>query len=353
MNFPSIRKLLLLIVSFLWSCALVAAPADSLKHLSNDLPDNGDYPRPRPLPWASYYRVTFDGHHPSPENQIRPIPFAITGTLYVGAIVGLHLYQSNAWWSNDRGPFHIEEDWGENLQNDKFGHFFGAYMQSYMMREAMLECGMSDEAASNWASLMGGLYSIYVEVEDGFAKAWGFSPTDAYSDLAGAAYFFAQHHIPVLRNFHEKWNYWPSKFLGSGSLPGQQRTIMDDYQGQSYWWAVDVWNLMPASGKTWWPKWLQVAVGYTARKYGIYDPTGAHLAEDPMSTTDLADTREVYLGLDYSLPNLIPKTNIPVLDWFVQTLDNFHFPAPTIRLAPSFHAYFLYPIQFRIGTFNF
>ena len=301
--------------------------------------------------WASYDRVTFDGTPPNTETHVRPIPFAVTATLYGGAIVGLHLYQANAWWSKDRRSFHFSEDWPENLQNDKFGHFFGAYINSYMMREAMIESGLSDADAHNWASILGAVYSLYVEVEDGFASSWGFSPTDAYADIAGGGFFLAQRYVPFLQNFHEKWSYWPSKFLGSGSIPGQQRTVFDDYQGQSYWWSVDVWNMLPASAQAWWPKWLQVAVGYTARKYGPYLGTAAPPGSP--ASVDLPDTREVSIGLDYSFPNLIPKTHIPVIDWFVQTLDFFHFPAPTLRLSPTVQGYLLYPIQFRIGNVNF
>ena len=89
--------------------------------------------------WGSYTRVTIDGHVPLVETGVRPVPAAITAAAYLSAFVGLHVYQENAWWKRDRGPFHFEEDWPENLQNDKFGHFYGAYMMSYASREALLE----------------------------------------------------------------------------------------------------------------------------------------------------------------------------------------------------------------------
>lgn len=305
--------------------------------------------------WASYDRVTIDGSTPNRESHIRPLAFGITSTFYLGTVVALHIYQSNAWWSKDRRSFHFVEDWPENLQNDKFGHFYAAYMHAYGMREVLLVNGLSDEAAHNWAAVLGGLYSLYVEVEDGFASQWGFSPTDAYADLGGAALFFSQRYVPFLQNFHIKWNYWPSKFLGSGSIPGQQRTVMDDYQGQSYWWAVDVWNLLPSSAQAWYPKWLQFSIGYTARKYGTYLGPPPPDAPNPSAPeyTDLADTREIYIGLDYSLPNLIPKTNIAFIDWLVQSMDNFHLPAPALRISPSVKGFILYPIRFSIGSMNF
>ncbi|HLX11668.1 MAG TPA: DUF2279 domain-containing protein, partial [Bacteroidota bacterium] len=203
---------------------------------------------------------------------------------FAGAIVALHIYQLHAWWSADRGPFHFQEDWPIDLQVDKFGHFYGAYMIGYFSRETLLESGLSDEAASDWGAVMGLTYQLYVETEDGFSTKWGFSPTDAYADIAGAAYFFAQKHVPVLQNFHEKWSYIPSSFLGKGNIPGQTRTAFDDYEGQTFWWTADVWNLLPPDWQSHYPNWLQLAVGYSAKHYGSIP-------------SDVPDTREVFLAL--------------------------------------------------------
>jgi hypothetical protein len=338
----------------------VAAEINSLPSSaanSNDDSVNTPAPHYASMRWASYQRVTFDGHTPLTTTDIKPVGLAITSAVYAGGFLALHIYESNAWWSSDRGPFHFEEDWPENLQNDKFGHFFGAYYMSYFSREALLECGLSDEASHDYGALMGGLYQFYVEINDGFSRSWGFSPTDASADLAGAAFFFAQYHIPVLQNFHEKWSYWPSQFLGSGSIPGQKRTIIDDYNGQSFWWSVDVWNLLPESAQQWWPKWLQVALGYTARKWEPYlgnTPAGqASQVVDSRQYTDVADTREIYISLDYNLINLLPKTNLPFINWLIQTADNIHFPAPAIRLTPKFQAFIAFPFQLQIGNFWF
>jgi len=290
--------------------------------------------------WASYSRTTLDGSLPPPVTRIRTPEFLTTLSLYAGAIVGLHLYQAQAWWRDDRGPFHFQEDWPVDLQVDKFGHFFGAYLLSYASREALLESGFTDGDAHAWGAVMGLAYQLYVEVEDGFSTQWGFSPTDAYADIAGASYFYAQRFVPILQNFHEKWTYWPSPFLGSGSIPGQRRTIFDDYQGQSYWWTVDLWNLLPDRYKNVYPKWLQLAVGYA-------------VMNDSRTPTDIPTTREVFIGFDYNLNHLIPKTNLPAVNWFIQTLDNLHFPAPAFQLAPERRFYILYPIRFHIGGSTF
>jgi hypothetical protein len=282
--------------------------------------------------WGSYTRTTFDGHVPTLQGDINGKNLAIVLGVYSGAILALHYYQLHAWWSGDRGPFHFQEDWPVDLQVDKFGHFFGGYMIGYGSREALLECGLSDEAAHDWGGVMGLFYQLYVETEDGFSTKWGFSPTDAYSDIAGAGYFVAQKHIPFLQNFHEKWTYYPSPFLGKGSIAGQQRTIFDDYQGETFWWTVDVWNLLPPSAQAWYPNWLQIAVAYGAKNYSN-------------DGSDIPDTREVYVGLDYHLLHIIPHTSSSIVNWLVQTLDNFHYPAPALQISPRKRFYFLYPFH--------
>lgn len=286
--------------------------------------------------WGSYRRTVITGAPLTDSTVIRPLTLAGTAVVYTSAVVGLHIYQSNAWWSNNRTSFHFTEDWSENLQNDKFGHFFGGYLLSYAHREALLASGFSDNAAHHWGALMGLMYQTYVEVEDGYAGSWGFSPSDAYSNLAGASFFLAQYHIPFLRNFHPKWTYYPSRFLGGGSIPGQKRTVIDDYQGQSYWWTIDVWNLLPATYQSSYPKWLQLSFGYIAKKYQPYREG---------IDTDLPDTREYYVGLDYSLSHLLPEPSSPFLKWLSQTSEYIRWPSPALRLYPNPRLFLLFPLR--------
>ena len=292
------------------------------------------------MEWGSYTRTTLDGHIPPLSTHLETTPFVISLGLYSSAVLALHYYQLHAWWSNDRGPFHFQEDWPIELQVDKFGHFYGGYMMSYANREALLECGFSDDAAHNWGAALGLTYQLYVEVEDGFSTKWGFSPSDAYADIAGAGYFFMQKQFPVLQNFHEKWTYAPSAFLGKGNIAGQQRTFIDDYEGQSYWWTVDVWNLLSDNAKQHYPNWLQLAVGYSAK-------------HDGSKPSDVPDTREIFIGLDYNIMHIIPKTGSPFVNWIVQTCDNLHFPAPAIQVNPNVHFFIFYPFKFHVGGANF
>jgi hypothetical protein len=287
-----------------------------------------------PRPFASWERVTMDGSVPNAETHIRATPFIIGSTLTAGSLTAMHLYQLNAWWKNNRAPFHFEEDWPYELQVDKFGHFTGGYIWSYLFKETMLWSGFGENASTDVGAAMGLGWQTFIEVEDGFAKSWGFSPTDFYADVAGAAYFWAQNYVPVLQNFQPKWTYWPSSELGNGSMPGQKRTFNDDYQGQTYWWSVNVANLLPQSAQGVWPNWLNLAFGYGARD---------------TNADDIMDYRIYYIGLDYNLSKIIPKSGIPFIDWCVQTANIIHLPAPALQVSPHTKFYLLYPIRLKIG----
>src|SRR3970282_848135 len=48
------------------------------------------------------------------------------GALYLVAGIGVHIYQRNAWWKDDRTSFHFQNDWPYALWSDKVGHFYAA-----------------------------------------------------------------------------------------------------------------------------------------------------------------------------------------------------------------------------------
>ena len=72
------------------------------------------------------------------ENNYDPlkteIDYTILGTLsalYLGSGIGMHLYQQKAWWSDQKVPFHITNDWAYARSIDKVGHFFGATLLAH------------------------------------------------------------------------------------------------------------------------------------------------------------------------------------------------------------------------------
>jgi len=291
--------------------------------------------------YAGQRRYTLDGSLPRTTTQIKPGTAAIVGGVYVGAIVFLHIHQRNAWWSGQRGNFHFEEDWVSALQSDKAGHAFGGYITSYVMSEGLMASGFSWDAATLWGSIFGGAYQTYVESEDGFAKEWGFSPSDWYFDVLGPIFFLAQHNVPALQNITPKWQYVPTKWIGEPQII-RPSTFIDDYNSSTFWWSVNIYNFLPEQLKQYWLPWLNIAVGYGA------DAVDA--SKDPNQPPDQLSQRRYIIGLDYNLRRLLPDGGT-FWNWFRQSLDFIKFPAPAVEFTASGTKFkLLYPLRISLGS---
>ena len=294
--------------------------------------------------YAGKPRYTLDGSLPLMKTEIRPLNASIVGGVFIGAIVFLHIHQTNAWWSGQRGKFHFEEDWVSALQVDKAGHSYGGYMASYIMSEGLMASGFSWNAATLYGAGFGLLYQTYVETEDGFAKTWGFSPSDWYFDAIGPLFFLSQHYVPALQNITPKWQYIPSEWTGEPII-NRPRTFIDDYNSSTFWWSVNVYNILPESWKKYWVPWLNIAVGYGANAIDV--------KADPNGPPDQLSQRRYVLGLDYNLVELLPKGG-HFWNWLRQSLNFIKLPSPSIEFGTSGTKFsLLYPFRFNLNGFKF
>ena len=203
------------------------------------------------LPW-----VTGPDLHAQDSTRIDPLRLATVSTLTLGTGIGVHIYQHNAWWQGQRAPFRFENDWTYALNIDKFGHTYGAYLLSNVFTSSLSWSGFDRKSSVFYGSMLGLAYQLYVEVEDGFHKGYGFSPGDAFSDVVGAMIPLAQEAYPVLRNARLKWSYWPSSKYKTELNQGQSRVFIDDYQGQIYWLGLDPHFLMGDGLRSVVPDWM-------------------------------------------------------------------------------------------------
>ena len=249
---------------------------------------------------------------PGRKYKINYIKFgAITGVT-AGAFWWLHNYQKNAWWSGQRGPFHIQNDWDYAMSADKTGHFFDGALIQAIYRGGFEWAGFSP-TASVW---MGAAFSIAymtdIEIEDGFATDWGFSMGDQICNVAGALYPVAQYYWKPLRSFNFKWMYYPSEELTSGKKNG---AFLDDYDGQTMWLSINVSDFLPKKAKSFWPDYLNIATGYGVNDYKNFDKRYA----------------DYYVGLDLNWEKLLPGKS-PFMLWFKNVINHFRFlPLPALR----------------------
>ncbi len=277
-------------------------------------------------------RVTLTGKPPGEARQLSYEKLAVLGTVYTGALVALHFIQHNAWWKVP-GPFQVIEDWRYALQVDKAGHVYGAYLMSYLCGEFLLAAGVELREAIRWGALLGLLYQTYVEIEDGFSRDWGFSPSDEIANFIGSYWYLAQHFWQPLQAFQLRWQYIPARW--SGDLPRKHGgTFIDDYNSSTFWLAIDVKQFLPPTWRRYYPDWLMLAIGYGARNVD----------------TDLPKSRRIMLGLDYDVRALLPE-GPPLWNWLRQSLILFKLPAPAVELGPHPPRFFLlYPFQLRLST---
>jgi len=111
----------------------VAAAGDLLTAQSDDTVAAFGAPRTIPwheFTWAGHQRYTIDGQPPLRESRINPYTLSAAGSIYVGIMVGLHLYQKATIW-NERAEFRVIEDGSYARGVDKLGHIYGAYVLSF------------------------------------------------------------------------------------------------------------------------------------------------------------------------------------------------------------------------------
>jgi Predicted periplasmic lipoprotein (DUF2279) len=243
-------------------------------------------------------------------NYVKAI--SITG-FTIGAGVWLHNYQRNSWWAGQRGQFHIQNDWDYSMSADKCGHFFDGYFIHNLYSGAFEWAGFDEKSAMWMGTLFSLAYMTDIEIEDGFATDWGFSPGDEFFNTLGAFYPVFQYYAKPLREFNFKWSYFPSDDLRNGNKQG---AFLDDYNGQTLWLSIGVWKFMPKSVQKYWPDFFNIALGYGVKHY-----------------TDYANRyQDFYIALDFDYRKIIPGDSKFML-WVKDILNHFRLlPAPGIRI---------------------
>lgn len=285
----------------------------------------------KPYTYAGYKRYTVDGEAPNSKQSIDWVPATITAGIAGGACTGLYLYQKNAWWSDNKSAFHIQEDGNYSLHADKLGHFYGGYVVSYLIGEGIIASGVPLRTAHAIGALGGMMYQTFVEIQDGYGSNWGFSPSDAIANYLGAWYYLAQHEVPVLQNFTPKVQFVPSRWVGDKPMK-HETAVFDDYHSMTYHLSVEMENILPQTVKNFWPDWLNLSIGYNVRNMEYFDAQGNSLIE-----------RNIVIGLDYNLTRLIPETNSNIVNWLVQTFNHYKFPSPAIVIGKDVKFAIMFP----------
>jgi hypothetical protein len=206
-------------------------------------------------------------------------------------------------------------------------------MFSYGMDEALKTSGVDYNSSALYGSIFGLAYQTYVETEDGFAKDWGFSPSDWYFDFIGPAFYLAQHYVPSLQNITPKWQYIPTEWTTKADI-NRPKTFFDDYNSTTFWYSININNILPDNLKKYWVPWLNIAVGYGA---------DSDLKPNSLGPPDQQNIRRFIIALDYNLVKLLPEGG-SFWNWFRQTLNYMKFPSPAVQFSNGVVKFYLmYP----------
>lgn len=227
----------------------------------------------------------------------------------------IQIYQYNSWWRDWRRPFHFQEDLVYGKSVDKVGHAWGAAFTAFVLSRSYEWCGI-DQKKSLWIGAIGGsLFQLLVEFQDGYSQ-WGFDRVDAACDIVGGFYPLIQHYIPFFQYLDIKASYWPRKLGKPGGIPGQKHTIIDDYEGQTFWLSINMDNFYPDNLK--FLNFLNIAIGYSVRNtHNVESQYGVWL-----------------LAFDLNLRRIIPQSST-FLRNISEGLNYFKFPTPALQISPK------------------
>lgn len=243
------------------------------------------------------------------------LKLGLLGTVTIGTGLGVHFYQANAWWKDQRTSFKFVNDWEYALWIDKVGHFYGTALMQHVFSAALEGADFNLENSAWIGAGMALSFQLFVEIEDGFGPQWGFSPGDAMFDVLGASYPILQHYYPSLKNYQIKFSYYPVDLNKVSPKSGQKHIMIDDYSGQKFWLSFRMKNLLPYDIAKVWPSWLALAVGY-----GVKNLDGSGGGQ-----------KDVYIALDLDI-EAIPLYG-PTWGFIKNTLNYAHFPMPGVRVT--------------------
>jgi uncharacterized protein YfiM (DUF2279 family) len=243
------------------------------------------------------------------------------GAAYTASMAGLHVL----WYqNNDRQSWRWFNDNREWKQMDKAGHFFSGYQLSHLGSKAFEWTGLPEQKAHLWGSLTGILLLAPIEWLDGYSTGYGASWGDLVANTSGAAFFYGQQALWREIRIHPKFSFSPSPYaslrpelLGHNHL----QQVLKDYNGQTYWLSFDLYKFLGGEKSTF-PKWLNLAVGYSANEMVF--------ARDHQNReAGYFPYRQTFLALDLDLSHI--RSRSPWVNSGIFILNMIKIPAPTIE----------------------
>lgn len=233
------------------------------------------------------------------------------------------------WYADyPQSSFHFINDNKEWLQMDKIGHATAAYYISKTSYDLLQWPGVEKKKAVWYGGATGFTYLAVVELLDGFSAEWGASLGDLTANALGSAAFVGQQLAWDEQKVLLKWSYHASRYAQyRPNILGRNfpERILKDYNGQTYWLSVNVHSFLPDESK--FPKWLNVALGYSAD--GMLGANSNPAEINGITLPSFERTRRYFLSLDLDLTRI--KTRSKALNMIFNLIGVLKIPFPAIE----------------------
>jgi hypothetical protein len=259
-------------------------------------------------------------------NRRKLIPIiAAEATFYA---VGMSYLQFVWYKDQERVPFHFYNDSKGYLQMDKFGHAFGAYVESYIGYKLLRSAGVPKGKALLYGGTLGLVLQTPIEVYDGLYEGWGFSVPDMIANAAGSAFVIGQELAFDEQVAKFKFSFSPSPYYkqANGYL-GDTRleSLFLDYNAHTYWLSVPANKLVPNNIV---PAWANVAVGYSAN--GMFGEFANRRYYRGMALPETQRYRQYLLSLDIDWTRI--KTDSKFLNALLKGMFFIKLPFPALEV---------------------
>lgn len=277
---------------------------------------------------------------------------------YTGTMALLNI----AWYKGfERSSFHFFNDMGEWEDMDKVGHFFSTYFESKWTRSLYRWTGVKERRAAYMGAIGGSIFQGGIEVLDGFSEKWGASAWDIVFNTGGAMTFLGQELLWEEQRISMKFSAHKPKYSTdpiqannsmatttirehADALYGTSfaEVALKDYNGLTIWASGNISAFIRKEDSKF-PKWLNVAVGYSAEN--VYGGFGNGWSDaDGNVYTPSEDLYPRYR--QFLLAPDVDFTRIPTkskgLKIFFGLLNIIKIPAPTLEVNSlgkvKFHA---------------
>ena len=247
----------------------------------------------------------------------------------------------NSWYQDRKVvPFHFYNDNKGYLQVDKFGHAFGAYVESYIGYHCLRNIGITKTKALLFGGSLGLILQTPIEIMDGIHEGWGFSWGDMAANAFGTSLFLGQEILFDDQIVKYKFSYRESEYshhangyLGETSL----NRLLKDYNGHTYWLSLNVNRIIQNNHI---PAWLNIAVGYSANgMYGEYENISGYKGVAIPTTMRY---RQYLLSLDIDWTKIKTRSKFLNIVFKGMTFIKLPFPALEYNSIGKFKGYWVY-----------